>query len=146
MVMVAYKKLGIIQILLIIKLYAEKERKSMATDRKIRKNKEVKEVKEIRLDLILELSAESNDIDIIEMAEAIRIVFKKLLTPREEKILKMRFGLVLESYGEEYTYKQIARYEGVSGERIRQIEQRALKKLRHPTRKSLLKKMLFGDR
>lgn len=140
--MIAYKKFRIIQILLIIKLYVEKEVKSMATDRKIRKNKEVKEVKEIRLDLILELSAESNDIDIIEMAEAIRIVLKKLLTPREEKILKMRFGLVLESYGEKHTLKQIAQYEGVSKSRISQIEKKAFGKLRHPTRKKMLCRLL----
>ncbi|MEK7163081.1 MAG: sigma factor-like helix-turn-helix DNA-binding protein [Patescibacteria group bacterium] len=109
------------------------------TDRKIRKNKKVKEVKEIKLDLILELPAESNGIDIIEMAEAIMIAFKKL-TPREEKILKMRFGLVLESYGEEHTFKQIAQYEGVSQTRVGQIAKKALIKLKHPT----LTKM-FGD-
>jgi RNA polymerase primary sigma factor len=52
------------------------------------------------------------------------------LTPREEKIVRMRFGL--DRSGEERTLEEIGNFFGVSRERIRQIESKALKKLRHP--------------
>jgi RNA polymerase primary sigma factor len=52
------------------------------------------------------------------------------LTPREEKIVRMRFGL--DRNGEERTLEEIGNYFGVSRERIRQIESKALKKLRNP--------------
>jgi RNA polymerase primary sigma factor len=53
------------------------------------------------------------------------------LTPREEKIVRMRFGL--DGSGKEHTLEEISRRFGVTRERIRQIESKALKKLRHPT-------------
>jgi RNA polymerase primary sigma factor len=52
------------------------------------------------------------------------------LTPREEKIVRMRFGL--DRSGEARTLEEIGAFFGVSRERIRQIESKALKKLRHP--------------
>jgi RNA polymerase primary sigma factor len=52
------------------------------------------------------------------------------LTPREEKIIRMRFGL--DGSGREHTLEEISRRFGVTRERIRQIESKALKKLRHP--------------
>jgi RNA polymerase primary sigma factor len=52
------------------------------------------------------------------------------LTPREEKIVRMRFGL--DRNGQERTLEEIGNYFGVSRERIRQIESKALKKLRNP--------------
>ena len=55
----------------------------------------------------------------------------KTLTPREEKIIKLRFGL---NEGERYTFEAIANIEGISRKRIRQIEAKALRKLRHPSR------------
>ncbi|MCK5552872.1 MAG: sigma-70 family RNA polymerase sigma factor, partial [Deltaproteobacteria bacterium] len=53
------------------------------------------------------------------------------LTPREQKILRMRFGI-----GErtDYTLEQVGKQFGISRERVRQIEERALRKLRHPVR------------
>lgn len=53
------------------------------------------------------------------------------LTPREEKILRMRFGI-----GErtDYTLEEVGKQFGISRERVRQIEERALRKLRHPLR------------
>ena len=53
------------------------------------------------------------------------------LTPREQKILRMRFGI-----GErtDYTLEQVGKQFGISRERVRQIEERALRKLRHPLR------------
>jgi len=52
------------------------------------------------------------------------------LTPREEKIVRMRFGL--DRSGKEHTLEEIGNLFGVTRERIRQIESKALKKLRHP--------------
>ena len=60
----------------------------------------------------------------------------KMLTPREEKILKMRFGV---GCGGEHTLEEIGRSLAVSRERIRQIESKALGKLRHPSRNEPLK-------
>lgn len=58
------------------------------------------------------------------------------LTPREEKVLQMRFGL--EGY-EPHTFKEIASKFGRSADRIIQIEKKALRKLRHPKNRRLLK-------
>ena len=66
-----------------------------------------------------------------------RIEFGKALAslePREEEIIKERFGFD----SEQKTYREISERFGVSFERIRQIEQRALRKLRHPTRKKMI--------
>jgi len=59
------------------------------------------------------------------------------LTPREEKIVRLRFGL--DRSGEEHTLEEISRLFGVTRERIRQIESKALKKLRHPALAQKLK-------
>ena len=58
------------------------------------------------------------------------------LTPREERIIKMRFGL---EDGTEHTLEQVGQNFGVTRERIRQIEAKALRKLRHPSRNSRLR-------
>ena len=61
------------------------------------------------------------------------------LTAREEKIMKMRFGIGKEV---EHTLEEIGRAFKVSRERIRQIEKKALKRLKHPTRKAALEDFL----
>ncbi|MBW1991328.1 MAG: sigma-70 family RNA polymerase sigma factor [Deltaproteobacteria bacterium] len=61
------------------------------------------------------------------------------LTEREEKIMKMRFGIGDEV---EHTLEEIGRAFNVSRERIRQIEKKALKRLKHPTRKAALEDFL----
>jgi len=58
------------------------------------------------------------------------------LTPREEKIMKMRFGLEDDS---EHTLEEVGRAFAVTRERIRQIEAKALRKLRHPSRSGKLR-------
>ena len=58
------------------------------------------------------------------------------LTPREKKVLKMRFGV---ECADEHTLEQIGRSLAVSRERIRQIESRALCRLRHPPRRRMLR-------
>jgi RNA polymerase primary sigma factor len=59
----------------------------------------------------------------------------KTLTPREEKILKMRFGI---NDSSEHTLEEVGQSFAVTRERIRQIESKALRKLRHPSRSRLL--------
>jgi RNA polymerase primary sigma factor len=66
----------------------------------------------------------------------------KTLTPREEKVLKMRFGV---SDGSEHTLEEVGQSFAVTRERIRQIESKALRKLRHPSRSRLLKAFLEGS-
>jgi len=63
------------------------------------------------------------------------------LTPREEKVLRMRFGIGEKS---DHTLEEVGKEFKVTRERIRQIEANALKKLRHPRRKSTLKGFLEG--
>jgi RNA polymerase primary sigma factor len=79
-----------------------------------------------------------NPIDLV-VANNLRCVTEdvlKTLTPREEKVIKMRFGL--DPDGVEHTLEEIGRYFAVTRERIRQIEAKALRKLRHPTRSQRL--------
>jgi RNA polymerase primary sigma factor len=63
----------------------------------------------------------------------------KTLTPREEKIIKMRFGL---EDGSEHTLEEVGQSFAVTRERIRQIEAKALRKLRHPSRSHRLRTFL----
>jgi RNA polymerase primary sigma factor len=63
----------------------------------------------------------------------------RTLTPREEKIVKMRFGL---EDGSEHTLEEVGRSFAVTRERIRQIEAKALRKLRQPSRSCKLKAFL----
>ena len=63
----------------------------------------------------------------------------RTLTPREEKIMKMRFGL---EDGSEHTLEEVGLEFAVTRERIRQIEAKALRKLRHPSRSRKLRSFL----
>ncbi len=64
------------------------------------------------------------------------------LTPREEKVIKMRFGV---GEGSEHTLEEVGQDFAVTRERIRQIEAKALRKLRHPSRSRRLKTFLEGN-
>ena len=66
----------------------------------------------------------------------------KTLTPREEKVIKMRFGL---EDGSEHTLEEVGHSFEVTRERIRQIEAKALRKLRHPSRSRNLRTFLEGS-
>jgi RNA polymerase primary sigma factor len=63
------------------------------------------------------------------------------LTPREERVIKMRFGL---EDGTEHTLEEVGQNFAVTRERIRQIEAKALRKLRHPSRSRRLRTFLDG--
>jgi RNA polymerase primary sigma factor len=67
----------------------------------------------------------------------------RTLTPREEKILRMRFGI---EDGSEHTLEEVGRSFAVTRERIRQIEAKALRKLRHPSRSLKLRSFLQDAR
>ena len=60
----------------------------------------------------------------------------RTLTPREEKVLRMRFGIGEKA---DHTLEEVGRDFSVTRERIRQIEAKALRKLRHPSRSRKLK-------
>ena len=66
----------------------------------------------------------------------------KSLTPREEKVIKMRFGLG--PNGNEHTLEEVGQHFAVTRERIRQIEVKALRKLRHPSRSRKLRAFVEG--
>jgi RNA polymerase primary sigma factor len=61
------------------------------------------------------------------------------LTEREKEVLRLRFGL---EDGHPYTLEEVGRRFGVTRERIRQIEAKALRKLRHPSRSKKLRDFL----
>ena len=63
------------------------------------------------------------------------------LTPREAKVLRMRFGIEMNT---DHTLEEVGKQFDVTRERIRQIEAKALRKLRHPTRSDRLKSFLEG--
>lgn len=75
-----------------------------------------------------------------DLKEHVREILKTL-TPREEKVIKMRYGIDVASG---YTLEEIGKDFGVTRERVRQIEIKALRKLRHPSRSAKLKS--FFDR
>ncbi len=77
------------------------------------------------------------NINLKEMTEQVL----NTLTPREERIIKMRFGL---EDGTERTLEEVGQNFGVTRERIRQIEAKALRKLRHPGRNRPLRAFLEG--
>lgn len=76
----------------------------------------------------------------IELSEHIQRILKTL-TPKEEKVIKMRFGI---GEDRDHTLEEVGRYLSITRERVRQIETKALRKLKHPSRLKLLK-MLLSD-
>ena len=64
------------------------------------------------------------------------------LTPREAKVLRMRFGIEMNT---DHTLEEVGKQFDVTRERIRQIEAKALRKLRHPSRSDRLRSFLDAD-
>jgi RNA polymerase primary sigma factor len=64
------------------------------------------------------------------------------LTPREAKVLRMRFGIEMNT---DHTLEEVGKQFDVTRERIRQIEAKALRKLRHPSRSERLKSFLDNN-
>ncbi len=80
------------------------------------------------------------DVAISEALEEATLGVLDNLTPREEKVLRMRFGIGMNT---DHTLEEVGKQFGVTRERIRQIEAKALRKLRHPSRAAKLK--TFAD-
>ena len=74
----------------------------------------------------------------INLSETLRDVLAGL-TPREAKVLRMRFGIDMNT---DHTLEEVGKQFDVTRERIRQIEAKALRKLRHPSRSKRLKDFL----
>jgi RNA polymerase primary sigma factor len=90
---------------------------------------------------------DSNGLAPIEAAvyDSLRNVTKDILdslTPREAKVLRMRFGIEMNT---DHTLEEVGKQFDVTRERIRQIEAKALRKLRHPSRSEKLKSFLDGE-
>ncbi|MEW6410444.1 MAG: sigma-70 family RNA polymerase sigma factor [Nitrospirota bacterium] len=73
-----------------------------------------------------------------EVSEQLQSVLNTL-TPKEEKVIRMRFGIGMER---DHTLEEVGRHLSVTRERIRQIEAKALRKLKHPSRIKLLKTLI----
>ena len=76
---------------------------------------------------------------------SMRNVIKEVLdslTPREAKVLRMRFGIEMNT---DHTLEEVGKQFDVTRERIRQIEAKALRKLRHPSRSEKLRSFLDGE-
>jgi len=86
-------------------------------------------------------SSPADTVSSTDLKERVREVLKTL-TPREEKVLKMRFGIDVAS---EHTLEEVGRDFGVTRERVRQIEVKALRKLKHPSRSKKLNLQSFFD-
>jgi RNA polymerase primary sigma factor len=74
----------------------------------------------------------------INLSETVRDVLAGL-TPREAKVLRMRFGIDMNT---DHTLEEVGKQFDVTRERIRQIEAKALRKLRHPSRSEQLRSFL----
>jgi RNA polymerase primary sigma factor len=72
------------------------------------------------------------------LSETVRTVLSGL-TPREAKVLRMRFGIDMNT---DHTLEEVGKQFDVTRERIRQIEAKALRKLRHPSRSEQLRSFL----
>ncbi len=75
------------------------------------------------------------------LAESTRDILSSL-TPRESKVLRMRFGIDMNT---DHTLEEVGKQFDVTRERIRQIEAKALRKLRHPSRSEQLRSFIDGD-
>jgi len=78
----------------------------------------------------------------IALQDSMKDVVKEVLdslTPREAKVLRMRFGVEMST---DHTLEEVGKQFDVTRERIRQIEAKALRKLRHPSRSDKLKSFL----
>lgn len=79
-----------------------------------------------------------SDAERIEISEHIQRVLKSL-TPKEEKVIRMRFGIGMDR---DHTLEEVGRHLSITRERVRQIEAKALRKLKHPSRLKVLRTLI----
>ncbi len=79
-----------------------------------------------------------SDAERIEISEQIQGVLKSL-TPKEETVIRMRFGIGMDR---DHTLEEVGRHLSITRERVRQIEAKALRKLKHPSRLRVLKLLM----
>ena len=79
-----------------------------------------------------------SDAEKIETSEQIQQVLKTL-TPKEEMVIRMRFGIGADR---DHTLEEVGRHLSITRERVRQIEAKALRKLKHPSRLKALKRLI----
>ena len=98
--------------------------------------------KSTNLEVLKNQTIEENLTANIEQSELKETTTRVLssLTPREERVLRMRFGFSNNNL--DYTLEEVAQHYKVSRERIRQVEAKALRKLKHPSRSIILKPYL----
>jgi len=82
-----------------------------------------------------------SDAERIEISEQIQKVLKSL-TPKEETVIRMRFGIGMER---DHTLEEVGRQLSITRERVRQIESKALRKLKHPSRLRVLKTLMSAS-
>lgn len=80
----------------------------------------------------------NQDFDEFDIKDKIKYVLQTL-TPREEEVIKLRYGL---QDGKECTLVEVAEHLSITRERVRQIEIKAMRKLKHPSRKGMLEKAM----
>jgi RNA polymerase primary sigma factor len=103
------------------------------------------EMPEDKIRKILKISKETLAPNDAAMYASLREVTKDVLdslTPREAKVLRMRFGIEMNT---DHTLEEVGKQFDVTRERIRQIEAKALRKLRHPSRSERLKSFLDNN-
>jgi RNA polymerase primary sigma factor len=86
--------------------------------------------------------SEIDDLDIPEIQANLKQTITSVLvslTPREERVLRMRFGIGMDT---DHTLEEVGKQFDVTRERIRQIEAKALRRLKHPSRSRLLRSFL----
>lgn len=112
----------------------------------LKTNKRSIQVHEAEMKFMLE---NNNDIKLLEenilLEQQNNEIEKQLktLTAREQEILDMRFGRG--KYDQEYSLRECGEKYGISGNRIRQIEEKALRKLRHPSRANQLREFIKNE-
>lgn len=79
-----------------------------------------------------------SDAERLETSEQIQKVLKSL-TPKEETVIRMRFGIGMDR---DHTLEEVGRHLSITRERVRQIETKALRKLKHPSRLRVLKTLI----
>ena len=79
-----------------------------------------------------------NDTERIKTTEALLQILRTTLNPREEMVIRMRFGIGVER---DHTLDEIGRQLSITRERVRQIEVKAMRKLKHPYRLRMLKQL-----